>query len=654
MAIRDQSFFDWRYILRKKFGSGRKSRCMDVAMDPVNSNIIYACGTSEDTGATGQRYLMYSAAGTTGMWVARSVDYGATWETVYQIESGSFVDGVGIGRAQGLGVAVDSSGTFYVCGMVNYDSSLVADSENVMVWTVWRGTESDPNNLEIVDSYIPNVASNITDMAGIFIAIGSGDSVYVAGTTDENTPGTQVNATLRRSGDGLSGTFETVDFYSGTVGPHSAQSVPYFMFHHPIKDKVYWGGFHNGIEDSYFLRSGSLSGSFVDVHSLTNPTPAAYYSSMVPYGSGCLGLMETGSANDWVVHSSTLGESGTFVAVAQGITTTSQLRGWVAADRKDEAFFLAGGSGVWKYATSETSRFDSEFEEYFSNNTDLQGLEDVTNVKILNDDHIYICGHDNTLAQSLLIRGKRMSNSGSLGPRMLATSFAYNTYDDANSGLSVLETGKLPERRKLNNVSEFPHSAGLFQMPSLVLGTRDSGKVEPGGILEINHFGSVVHVMWPKQDDVSETMVKGFGDLSAGQRIGSLDTFFQPGNFINVEPYDNLTLYCYLLKSASGTLDNVEIEVERRPLKSVGFATDQAIEYEQSGSNIVLAKMKDLRYTKEVDYGNLSVRETAYPIDLPLENTKEIRISARHVNGQEEENSNFVVWGRFIKSEEET
>ena len=82
--------------------------------------------------------------------------------------------------------------------------------------------------------------------------------------------------------------------------------------------------------------------------------------------------------------------------------------------------------------------------------------------------------------------------------------------------------------------------------------------------------------------------------------------------------------------------------------------TEQTIEYETSG-NITYAKLKDLIYTKEIDYGDLSIREIGYPIDIPLSNVKEVRISAKHRYGQsEDKNKNFIVWGRFIKSEEET
>jgi hypothetical protein len=240
-----------------------------------------------------------------------------------------------------------------------------------------------------------------------------------------------------------------------------------------------------------------------------------------------------------------------------------------------------------------------------------------------------------------------------IGPQMLATSINY-VWEEQDRHPTALRVVPLEESVKLlNNIDEFPYSGPWSQMRT-ALGTKDGGKIgtNEDSIIQISHIGSVVKVFWPKQEDQNQ-LVRGFGDFSIGQRVGKLETSFAPGDVYDVTEFDHLTLYCYLVKQASGSLDNVEIVVERRPLKDTGFTIDQSIEYESSGS-ITVAKLKDIRYSKEVDYGDLSLKEIAYPIDIPLTNVKEVRISARHVNGQGEENKNLIVWGRLIKSDEET
>jgi hypothetical protein len=159
--------------------------------------------------------------------------------------------------------------------------------------------------------------------------------------------------------------------------------------------------------------------------------------------------------------------------------------------------------------------------------------------------------------------------------------------------------------------------------------------------------------MWPRQD-TSDSHVKGYGDLSVGQAIGKLTNIFDPGDFMNVTEFDHMSLYCYLLKQSSGTLDDIVIQVERKPIRDIGFTTEQGVSYSTSGS-IVEARLRDIQYKKEIDYGDLSVREIGWPIDIPLTNVKELRISAKHASGQaDDKNANFIVYGRFIKSSKDT
>jgi hypothetical protein len=68
--------------------------------------------------------------------------------------------------------------------------------------------------------------------------------------------------------------------------------------------------------------------------------------------------------------------------------------------------------------------------------------------------------------------------------------------------------------------------------------------------------------------------------------------------------------------------------------------------------SIVEARLSDIQYKKQINYGDLSLKEIGWPIDIPLSNMKQVRISVRLANGQaDEKNSNLIVYGRFIKAD---
>jgi len=249
---------------------------------------------------------------------------------------------------------------------------------------------------------------------------------------------------------------------------------------------------------------------------------------------------------------------------------------------------------------------------------------------------------------SNVIKGKLTANSASLGPKMLAPSIGYVSMPLTTSLGSF-------ERFKLNNISEFPHYGGLFQMPNIVLGTKDSGKLgkNDDAIVQVKHYGSVVRIMWPKQG--TDSFVKGLGDLAKGQMPGKLSNDFEPGEFYNVEKFDHMSLYNYAMVQESGTMDYVAIKIERKPLKNIGATVDQAVEYQSSGSYSIEEVSKDLIRTKQIDYGDISTKEKCWALDVPLVNTKEIRISVKFKNGQTNDvNKSFISYGRFIDSKKET
>jgi hypothetical protein len=167
--------------------------------------------------------------------------------------------------------------------------------------------------------------------------------------------------------------------------------------------------------------------------------------------------------------------------------------------------------------------------------------------------------------------GKFGVNSASLGPICFNTSYGF-----VRSEIS----GTLTEAFNLANVSEWSHGGGLYQMKNIILGTQTSGKVgnSEESIIQVKHVGSTVKIMWPRQENMS-SLVTGYGDLSAGQQIGKLTTTLDPGDFMDVTEFDHMSLYCYLQKQTSGTMDDVIIQIERKPLTNIGYTTEQAVTY---------------------------------------------------------------------------
>ena len=254
------------------------------------------------------------------------------------------------------------------------------------------------------------------------------------------------------------------------------------------------------------------------------------------------------------------------------------------------------------------------------------------------------------------------NNSGSFVIRNVELSFKHPLSNDGvkyyknldNQHNKKITSYKKYKKFDFKQYYDFPHSSGLFQMPNVLLGTTYSGKIgnTEDSIIQTKYIGSVVKVMWPKQDSIDKP-IRGFGDFSAGERAGKLTTTFDPGDSVDVTEFDHMTLYCYLSKEVSGTLDDIIISVERKPIKSNPFAIDQAISYSLSGSKTE-ALLTDIEYKKQIDYGDLSINKIGFPIDIPLTNTKEVRVSVKHRLGQSEQNKNFIAWGRFIKSDKNT
>lgn len=243
-----------------------------------------------------------------------------------------------------------------------------------------------------------------------------------------------------------------------------------------------------------------------------------------------------------------------------------------------------------------------------------------------------------------MYRGREQTNANNLSISYLRPSY---TYVESEVGLETTR------KSVLHNVAEFSHIGGQQQSPRIVLGTRDRGTFGPSdsSIVQIKYIGSLVQILWPEQNGQPVSSITGLDSL---QFAGSVGTGFSNGTSIDVTNYDSLSLYCYAQKQTSGTLDAIQIQVQRKPIKSVAFANDQAVNYVASGSQATEATYTDIIHTKNIDYGDLSLKQISYVIDLSLKNVKEVRIAAKQKYGQDETNRSFVVWGRLINSKVET
>jgi hypothetical protein len=626
MGIRDTTYYGWVNFAAAESSPESKLTVVaanSVAHDSLN-DILYVAGWQNRSGPI--EGVVY-----------RSLDKGETWSTVDTYTGGTPIN---------QDIAIDSSGAVWVVG------------SNAGAWVVRKS----PTGASGTFDYIENFIVGGTSSTPIAVAIDSADSVYVIGY--ETVSGESSNWTIRKSTTGLSGSFETIGSLDRDNSVDLARDIAI-----DSQDNIYVVGTETVSGESYnwvVLRSTtgeSGSFSYVDSMNRDNNLDVPFAVEVDSQGAVYVAGYETvGGSRYWVVRKSATGASGTFDYVDSVEEATAQARA-IAVDSQDSVYVLGsyppsvGFLDHWALRRSPQGASGTfETVENFLNETENRpgevfypGYNAPTaahQLVIDGEDFIYGVAQSTFGNRAVCRRGKRAVNSSSLGPRMLATSIGY---------VHTEISGVLTEKFKLNNLTEFPHAGGIFQMPNLVLGTTDSGQTgnTEDSIVQVNYFGSVVKVLWPKQKDQNQ-IVKGFGDVSAGQRAGKLSTQFEPGDFVDVSEFDHLSLYCYLLKNESGSLDNVDIKIERRPLRSTGFSTEQTVEYSASGS-VTIAELKDLVYRKQIDYGDLDIKEIGYPIDVPLTNVREVRISAKHVTGQSsEENKNFIVWGRLINSEEET
>lgn len=554
-------------------------------------------------------------------------------------------------------IAIDSSGSVFACGYSDIDEGVGVNQH----WIVVKSQTGASGTFSLCDDFTgDNPFSSSTATSANGIAIDSQDRIYVQG--GQGGSGGSPAYLLRRSTNhGVS--WQIVDG-SGSKPEKTINSYGQILI--DASDSVYtfFRAFMLGSPFSAHLcvrkSTTGNSGTFVDwatgfTGSSLTPTPTVAHAYRDPLTNTFYYACGSSVAEVQILVSGSSGSLQLVDSYQRDPAQSSQPRAF-CIDSTRRAYvggWANSGSsstGAGSLRLSDSLASGSYFlRSLFNSPVVIPG----STVNAINgifeySGSMYMIGYFGGTIRGIgfVLQGTLTANSASLGPQMLATSFGY----------VKTEVNGFPETAfKLNNVSEFSYGGGLFQMPNLVLGTTESGKIgkTDDSIIRVNHIGSVVKVMWPKQDSI-EKPIKGFGDFSAGERSGKLTTTFQPGEALDVTEYDHMTLFGYLSKEASGTLDDIIITIERKPLKDSAFAIDQSIDYAISGSKTE-ARLRDIEYKKQVDYGDLSINKIGFPIDVPLTNTKQIRISARHRLGQAiDANKNFIVWGRFIKASKET
>lgn len=613
MGIRDTSYYGWNNIFEfhpVRLGSAVSASFTDIAID--SSGSIYVTGWVVVKTPDFEQWVVY-----------KSIDDGQNWSEVYASSSDN-------GFNRGLAIGVDSQDRIYVVGSTVRSSDgeldILSSSDGGATWG---------RQIDITTFQLDGDVNNRKDFL-----VGIDFSKGVTSSPNEIFIGTPVGVV--RSSD-----FGDTWAFSSLAAPDETRNGNIIV---ASNDTVYWTGGGGGqkLEVNNSTNSGST---------WTDITPTALFdgSYMGPLAvdsndnlyTAANGRVFGDAVDQWLIHSTSDGFS-TFGSSSFAPTGEASEE-WVTSlfvDSKDSVYaFGSRNSDGNPGAPGMVMRKDVFIgDSWFL--VDFQSGSLFLGSTIDNEDNIYSVGRkDNKIA--FVRKGKLTANSASIGPRMLATSIGY-----VKSEIS----GTTEEAFKLGNITEFPHAGGTFQMSNMVLGTVDSGQIgrSEDSIIQVSHLGSEVHIMWPKQDTNINSFVQGFGSFSPGQRPGKLTTDFAVGSFFDVTEWDHLALYGFVTKAVSGTLDYVEVRVERRPLRDTGFAVDQAVEYTTSGSEVI-ATYRDLIHAKEVNYGDSSIREIGWPIDIPLTNVKELRISARHRNGQsEDKNKNFIMWGRLIKSDEET
>lgn len=619
MGIRDFTHYGWKNLKFKP-----SYNASDIVVD--SSGTVYALWGN-----------VASLPATSSLILEKSTDFGVSWsqcDMMLLSDSGGVSVLSAPAAPKGRALFCDNNDNIYYAGVY---TSVVSRTNSLIRRSLDRGitwqTVFQTNMTNNSDTF--KIVDMVQDSTNTWYCLASSGS------------STNKRAMILSSSTGASGTWGIVDAQqaSGTT-----VSACIFLVSSG-STKFYGQTAVSGATNVIAVRSGSGASGTWGFTDYVNPTITvnAYQQAYCDDVGNVFYTHVSGSGiNGGLILRKSVsgGASGSWVSntiYTNGLSDPTQTITFLTGSTRLNSFYLANYFATF-YATHSTG---SGISQSFSRSYTMMPFSfalDQKNAFVYYSNNNYI------------LRGIRTANSSSIGPSTFAPSFqaALNEFTGSFS-FGIPTYPFTNDGAFLANVSEFPHSQGLWQMKNTVLGTLSSGKIgsNENAIIQVKHIGSTVQIMWPRQIN-ADSSVKGYGDLSVGQSVGKLTNTFDPGDFIDVTEFDHMSLYCYLRKQASGTLDDVVIQIERKPLTNIGFTTEQTVAYSTSGS-FTEARLRDLLFKKQIDYGDLSITEIGYPIDIPLTNIKQVRISARHASGQvDDKNKNLVVYGRFIKSSKDT
>lgn len=525
--------------------------------------------------------------------------------------------------ARATGIAIDLSGNIFVCGFEQSSPT----GANLARWVVRKSNITSDTSWATIDHSTGSNSGISSHARGI--AVDSSGSVFVCGNHPRS--GDKDTFTVRKSTLGTSGSFSTVLESNGTANVNGDVAYSIAI---DSQDRIYVAGtmVYTTTNNDWVVFSSSDHGSTWFSQSKISDTHAYSVATNkldeIFVAGNTTGYYSRDFGDSW----STLpgGSSTTYSCAIDSFNNVYSLREGTTPTHQTIIVHPTGSTNFG--ASTEIDKISVSATSL--NHSSVYGL-----IKLkINKKNNKIYNFGNAFKDGGYIReGQRSSNSASLGPLMLAASIGY--YFSSSNGLDI-------DRFKLNNVSEFPHSSGLFQMKNMVLGTKSQGTAgkTDDSIVQKRFVGSFVRVLWPKQENID---IKG----DTAKKPGKLTTDWAFGDVINLEGknFDHLALNCYALKEVSGTLDSILVRIETRGLNDSGFVVDQTIEQTISSSYETEALYRDALHRKDLNYGDTAIKELAWKIPVDLTNVKEIRIAAKHKNGQsDDKNKQFLTLGRFI------
>ena len=667
MGIRDTTFYGWQNIFEANYSPfktteagatsdipivvSKETKINDFKISPLTSSIFYIAATA------------YRSDGVQKWQTYRSLNSGQTWLLVDTDPENSE-------QSVALGVDFDLSGNIYVAGCANTAS---VDNQQFYRSLIRKSSTGDSGSWTTIDSfaaggnwgYSTNTRSSYRSIKTNKLS----GSVYACGAINPGEP--SAGGFIRYSVDGSSGSFSNLYGFKGDNDAYG------------IHDMEVWK--NDNVNTEYLVVVGTSGSATGGISGRRYPTiwrsqqtiPANHsgnlsvvYNSTDAQSEGAFALTRF-SSSVWVavgnkgvvLSSSNNATSGSWIDMFSDSSSRIYFRSVAVNDAGD--VYVVGyndqlASGFIKRSDRGISGSLSEIYQFDSNGSLPENSSEFTKI-VAKDEDIFVCGDtrnngldDNVInyylnvemgGLSFVKKGKRQIVSGSIGPQMLAISFGYVQREGSGSTNEIFN---------LNNISEFPHSFGLFQMPNIVIGTKTYGKAgkTDDSLIQKRFIGSFVRVLFPKQDENSE--IKGH---DAARKPGKLTPDWQFGDVINIEGknFDSLALNCYVAKQVSGTLDSVLVRIETKPINDIGYSVEQSIEQTISSSFASETVYRDEIHRKDVDYGDTSLNEIAWKIPIDLKNTKEIRIAAKHKNGQtDDKNKQFLIMGRFVKSSKDT